>query len=216
MGAMTRLEKLFLGWVSLQNLPDTICSLPLSSLAIHACPALTSLPDNLGSLAHLETLVLVNLRNLSALPESVGNLQRLRSLQIESVRLLQLPESLCTGNVRHSLQKLYLRGCSELRRLPPQLAMLTRLEELEITGCPRLESLDPLFAPNPALGVTCSHASALSVNPAPAPPPDLAPRPPLDPAPASATVAPTAAAAGPTTACTHTDKASSGYHIGPQ
>ncbi|CAI5517683.1 unnamed protein product [Closterium sp. Naga37s-1] len=144
MGAMTRLEELFLRWGSLQTLPDTICSLPLSSLSIDACPALTSLPDNLGSLAHLETLALVNLRNLCALPESVGNLQRLRRLRIESVRLLQLPESLCTGSVRHRLEKLYLRGCSELRRLPPQLPMLTRLQELEITACPRLESLEPL------------------------------------------------------------------------
>ncbi|CAI5458560.1 unnamed protein product [Closterium sp. Yama58-4] len=197
MGGMVRLEALSLSGGSLQNLPATICSLPLSSLSIHACPALTSLPHDLGALLQLEALVLVGLRNLSALPESVGDLQRLGSLKIQQVGVLQLPESLCTGRVRHSLERLYLRDCSELRRLPAQLAMLTRLEELEITGCPRLESLEPLLAPHPASPVTCSLASAPSAYPA-APP---------DPAPASATVVPTATAAGPTaagptTACT--------------
>ncbi|CAI6002396.1 unnamed protein product [Closterium sp. NIES-65] len=168
-GAMTRLEKLLLRWVSIQSLPDTMCSFPLSSLSIQSCAALTSLPDNLGSLVQLETLVLERLPNLRALPESVGNLHRLWSLGIEQQVLLELPESLCTWSVRHSLALLFLRSCSELRRLPPQLAMLTRLEELEITGCPLLDSLEPLFAPNPPYALTFSLASALSVDSTPSP-----------------------------------------------
>ncbi|CAI5464475.1 unnamed protein product [Closterium sp. Yama58-4] len=168
-GDLQRLKSLKLERVDLLQLPETMCSLPLSSLSIYSCTALTSLPDNLGALVQLETLVLHYLRNLCALPESVGDLQRLRSLRIDEVHLQQLPESLCTRRVRHSLERLYLHGCSELRRLPSQLAMLTRLEELQITSCPRLQSLEPLFASDPALPVT-------------------------------------SAAAGPTTACTHTDR----------
>ncbi|CAI5537358.1 unnamed protein product [Closterium sp. Naga37s-1] len=195
MGAMLRLKALSLCCESLQSLPDTICCLPLSSLSL-SCPKITSLPDSLGALIQLETLKLQNLPKIGYLPESMGELQQLRSLEIDQLGLLrQLPESLCTGSVRHSLEQLYLRDCGELQQLPPQMAMRMRLEELEITWCTLLESLEPLLAPHPPLGVTASLASALSMAP------DLAPRPPLDPAPASATVAPTATAAGPTSAC---------------
>ncbi|CAI5955249.1 unnamed protein product [Closterium sp. NIES-64] len=160
--------------------------LRLKALSL-SCPEIDSLPDNLGALIQLETLKLENLPYLRCLPESMGELQRLRLLEIDQVGLRQLPESLCTGSMRHSLEKLYLRECIELKQLPPQLPMLTRLQDLEITFCQSVESLDPLLAPDPALGVTASFAAA----------PDIAPRPPLDPAPASATVAPTATAAGP-------------------
>ncbi|CAI5986972.1 unnamed protein product [Closterium sp. NIES-64] len=171
-GGLKQLRSLELNHVGLLQLPETIGSLTISSLSIHSCAALTSLPNNLGTLVQLETLKLHWLPNLCALPESVGTLQRLKTLRIEQVGLLELPESLCTGSVRHSLMRLHLCGCRELRRLPPQLAMLTRLEELD-TACTRLQSL-PLFAPHPALALTCSLASAT--------------------------------VAGPTTACTHTDK----------
>ncbi|CAI5507986.1 unnamed protein product [Closterium sp. Naga37s-1] len=151
-GAMVRLKSLSLSCRSIQSLPDAMCSLPLSSLSILSSPVITSLPENPGALVLLETLKLCNLPNLQYLPESVGDLQRLRSLEISQLGLLQLPEKLCTGSVRHSLEGLYLRDCSGLRQLPPQLAMLTRLEELEITSCSRLESLEPLLAPDYAAG----------------------------------------------------------------
>ncbi|CAI5993545.1 unnamed protein product [Closterium sp. NIES-65] len=146
-GAMVRLKSLSLSCKSIQSLPDAICSLPLSSLSILSSPVIASLPENLGALVLLETLKLCNLPNLQYLPESVGDLQQLRLLEISQLGLLQLPEELCTGSVRHSLEGLYLRDCSGLRQLPAQLAMLTRLEELEITSCSRLESLEPLLAP---------------------------------------------------------------------
>ncbi|CAI5532091.1 unnamed protein product [Closterium sp. Naga37s-1] len=186
-GDLKQLRSLELNHVGLLQLPETIGSLPISYLSIHSCAALTSLPNNLGTLVQLETLKLHWLPNLCALPESVGTLQRLKTLRIEQVGLLELPESLCTGSVRHSLMRLHLCGCRELRRLPPQLAMLTRLEELDMAACTRLQSLEPLFAPHPALALTCSLASGLSIDPAASP--DLVHSPPLDPAPASATIA---------------------------
>ncbi|CAI5457453.1 unnamed protein product [Closterium sp. Yama58-4] len=152
LGAMVRLKSLYLCCKSIQSLPDSICCLALSSLSILSSPVISSLPDNLGALVQLETLKLCNLPNLQYLPESMGDLPRLRSLEINQLGLLQLPEKLCTGSVRHSLEGLYLCECRELRQLPPQFGMLTRLEELDITSCSRLESLEPLLAPYPPMG----------------------------------------------------------------
>ncbi|CAI5967361.1 unnamed protein product [Closterium sp. NIES-65] len=211
-GALQQLQELRVAAGSaFQGLPDSIGSLTNLRSLTFTNPSLSHLPTSIGRLPHLQTLEiemeklewipdsfqhLTHLRSLSlhskcltrGVPEhSMGELQRLRLLEIDQVGLRQLPESLCTGSMRHSLEKLYLRECIELKQLPPQLPMLTRLQDLEITFCQSVESLDPLLAPDPALGVTASFAAA----------PDIAPRPPLDPAPASATVAPTATAAGP-------------------
>ncbi|CAI5458131.1 unnamed protein product [Closterium sp. Yama58-4] len=149
---LTRLRSLSLHSKCLTRVPEHVMGamLRLKALSL-SCPEIDSLPDNLGALVQLETLKLQDLPYLRCLPESMGELQRLRSLEINQVGMRQLPESLCTGSARHSLEKLYLRECRELKQLPPQLPMLTRLQDLEITFCRSVESLDPLFAPDPAL-----------------------------------------------------------------
>jgi Leucine-rich repeat (LRR) protein len=70
------------GQSSMQGLPAVVCELTaLETLAVQSC-GLGSLPDQIGSLANLKTLLLVNNKELRALPASLGRLQTLTTLDI--------------------------------------------------------------------------------------------------------------------------------------
>jgi Leucine-rich repeat (LRR) protein len=112
---------------------------------------LTTLPESIGELTSLQTLVL-NYNNLKTLPESFGNLSNLTRANLDHNRLVQLPESfgmltnlfslslenndltsLCKsfGNL-HALTRLYISH-NKLVQLPEYFGDLRSLRDLRIS-----------------------------------------------------------------------------------
>ncbi|GJP79714.1 hypothetical protein CLOP_g9915 [Closterium sp. NIES-67] len=153
-GAMTQLRTLSLCCTSLQGLPGSLCSLPLSSLSILSCHVATpsilaSLPEDFGALEKLETLRLEHLPNLKCLPESVGDLPRLRSTSSKFQHKAQQPQPQCSS-VQHkaqqpwglaSLTTLKLSYCPQISSLPEAISSLTALRSLTLDRMSGLTSL---------------------------------------------------------------------------
>ncbi|CAI5483808.1 unnamed protein product [Closterium sp. Yama58-4] len=149
MAGLTQLQSLSLHECNaLEILPESICFLPLSSLSISSCSSLNSLPHHIGALSHLLTLKLLYLDNIRALPESLSNLPQLKTLEMDLPTLQHLPERLCESSLSSSLEKLSLTNCYQLKKLPPSLYKLTRLESLHIESCSEINSLKPLTPAN--------------------------------------------------------------------
>src|SRR6266699_1816894 len=91
--------------------------------------ALTSLPESLGQLTHLQRLDVTG-NQLTALPESLGNLLHLKKLFLDENQLAALPESL--GNLLH-LEEMHADR-NQLTTLPATLSQLTNLETLRVYG----------------------------------------------------------------------------------
>lgn len=123
-----------------RELPEALFRMPsLTSLSIHCCPQLTSLPLPLPALRSLRHLRLINCEALVTLPESLGQLPHLESLDIAFCsRLRSLPESL--GSL-HQLRAVTLVQCSVLGALPDSLGGLHSLEELLMFECGGLREL---------------------------------------------------------------------------
>ena len=98
------------------------------ALSVRYC-ALTSLPESLGQLTHLQHLDVTG-NQLTALPESLGNLLHLKKLYVDENQLMALPESL--GNLLH-LEEMHADR-NQLTALPATLCQLTNLETLRVYG----------------------------------------------------------------------------------
>ena len=126
---------------SLDLLPDRFnCLTSLKSLKIGDFHETLNTFPSLGLHPYLENLELYGWANLNSLPEEIQNFTALKFLEITGFdRMEALPEWL--GNL-YSLQKLYVKDCKNLTRLPTEQAMqcLTKLEKLKIYGCPILDS----------------------------------------------------------------------------
>ncbi|KAH0720779.1 hypothetical protein KY290_005761 [Solanum tuberosum] len=97
-----------------------------------------ALPHRFGNFTSLERLLIVRCKRLQHLNFSDA-MPKLRHLRIQDCPLL---EALSDGLGKLvSLQELYLRNCEKLEQLPSRDAMrrLTKLWNLEIKGCPKLE-----------------------------------------------------------------------------
>ena len=92
-------------------------------------PQSTELPETLGQLTQLRSLVLSN-NQLNGLPESLGQLTQLTELRISYNQLTRLPESL--GQLTQ-LQELDLSK-NQLTTLPESLGQLTQLQWLNLSG----------------------------------------------------------------------------------
>src|SRR6266581_2647024 len=89
------------------------------AISLRYC-ALTSLPESLGQLTHLQRLDVTG-NQLTALPESLGNLLHLKKLFLDENQLAALPESL--GNLLH-LEEMHADR-NQLTTLPATLSQLT-------------------------------------------------------------------------------------------
>lgn len=151
-------------WGLLDSVPFDLSEAPqLTWLSINC--NLSTLPENLGQLAHLKALDVSNnqlsavpdnlgrLRNLhsldvsnnllSSVPESLGQMRQLRSLDLSSNKLATLPESL--GHLAQ-LQFLYVSN-NQLTKLPKSLGKMGQLRSLyasnnQLTALP--ETIDQL------------------------------------------------------------------------
>ena len=108
-----RLEKLDLNYNENVIMP-TFCNFRLDSL-----------PDNIGALDSLRTLIVKN-NQITTLPESIGDLGILEKLILESNRLISLPESI--GNLKN-LEILYALH-NQITSLPDSFTDLENLKVL--------------------------------------------------------------------------------------
>ncbi|KAK9088547.1 hypothetical protein Scep_027629 [Stephania cephalantha] len=82
----------------------------------------------------LQFLEIINCDGLKSLPEELGNLATLKSLYIYDYHeLVSVPQLIC-------LEALSITECSELVSMP-QLELMTSLEDLSISKCPKLKFL---------------------------------------------------------------------------
>ena len=94
---------------------------------------LTSLPNNIGDLNHLEELKLTSCQHLTNLPEEIGKLKNLRKLVCTDCKSLNsLPKNI--GNLEN-LEHLKLSKCYSLKRIPPTISKLKKLKVLELKDC---------------------------------------------------------------------------------
>jgi Leucine-rich repeat (LRR) protein len=90
-------------------------------------PHLRSLPANIGSLSHLEALLLSGCSRLSQLPDSISSLANLQTLDMSwCVALQQVPGSIAS---LPSLKVLDVRGCIALKQLPESISRLSSLRQ---------------------------------------------------------------------------------------
>ncbi|KAL6143508.1 hypothetical protein ACLB2K_054203 [Fragaria x ananassa] len=118
LSCLARLEDLRLGpfWEDLDSFPDfQVPSQQLVSLRLIGWPKLKSLPQKVQHLTSLTRLDISSFKGVETLPEWLGNLA--------------------------SLVELRIWECENLKYLPSLEAMqrLTKLQRLEVTGCPLLE-----------------------------------------------------------------------------
>lgn len=97
---------------------------------------ITQVPTSLGRLTNLEELYLYS-GKFSLVPDEIGNLPCLKTLVIRSAEVTKLPRSI--GKLTN-LKKLQIE--SGINQLPPEIGLLTQLEELELWNT-NLETLPP-------------------------------------------------------------------------
>ncbi|XP_024168266.1 disease resistance protein RUN1 isoform X2 [Rosa chinensis] len=133
------LERLILeGCTSLVDIHPSIAHLErLTCLNLKDCRSLESLPSKLETKC-LRIFVLSGCSKVKKIPDFVGCMEGLLELYLDETAIEQLPISvrLLTG-----LILLNLRDCKNLKRLPRDIGNLKSLKRLNICGCSKLETL---------------------------------------------------------------------------
>jgi len=128
-------EELDLSRYRLTSLPNCIGQLKSLKTLIAFDSRLQSLPDSIGNLTNLEELHLSHNR-LETLPASIEGLTNLRRLNVSNNRLTQLPNSI--GNLPN-LQVIQAAN-TRLTSLPESIGNLPQLREVYVGNC-RLTTL---------------------------------------------------------------------------
>ena len=123
---------------SLVSLPDSLGELSsLRSLLIQSNNSLTSLPNSLGKRSNLLKLKIKYNQSLVSLPDSLGELSNLHDLEIAPSQLTSLPNTLGELSNLHTLEI----SSNMLTSLPDTLGKLSNLHTLKITYSRELASL---------------------------------------------------------------------------
>ncbi|CAI5955631.1 unnamed protein product [Closterium sp. NIES-64] len=178
--SVTSLERLQISYCGeLKRFPDSIAELlpRLRELTVSRCEAFEELPEGFCSLEHLETLSVIECDfEFRSLPENIGRLTALKTLVLDHLPLASLPASvassapwrpsscsratqsascqqvfccltalttLCLGRVAlpadigrlSNLHSLLVRDSLEHWHLPPSLSEITSLTRLELDEC---------------------------------------------------------------------------------
>ncbi|CAI5469232.1 unnamed protein product [Closterium sp. Yama58-4] len=129
---------IFTKCVYLRELPDPLSALTaLKTLCLADCPLLI-LPDDIGALTNLHTLYLKSYRARETLPPSFTRLASLTRLELHECELTELPHAI--GEMSRLLE-LYLLSCPRIQRLPESVAALPNLEVLVVDKCNSLFSV---------------------------------------------------------------------------
>ncbi|XP_004289193.1 PREDICTED: TMV resistance protein N-like [Fragaria vesca subsp. vesca] len=143
------------GCTNLLSIPSILCSslTSLKFLCLSLCSSMDNLPDNIGSLEHLEELdaclelpnKFSGLRSLTtlnlggcnlaegAIPDDIGHLFSLQSLDLSENDFFTIPESISQLS---ELTEISLFKCSNLQSLPKDLP--SSLRNVNLRGCPML------------------------------------------------------------------------------
>ncbi|CAK9200268.1 unnamed protein product [Sphagnum troendelagicum] len=146
-GELSKLKVLRLrGCSTLRTLPSSIGALKaLQDLDLAYCFMLEALPNSIGNLSNLKSLYLNYCKSLKELPMTFGNLQNLRGLWAEGASFFRLPNSfshlLNLEAPCKLLERLVLRDCIALERLPENIGELSKLKVLRLRGCSTLRTL---------------------------------------------------------------------------
>lgn len=140
-----------------RSLAGTITCIPLSfapllqaltKLTMYGCHALIELPENIGKLSSLETLLLSH-APLKQLPDSIGELRSLKVLFLGYLSSIEtLPSTL--GSLA-TLTELKIVECDALTAVPDSLSNLVALETFKCWHSTRVEQLPASFAGMKAL-----------------------------------------------------------------
>ncbi len=131
----------------LKSVPDWVgelkflTTLDINGLSAHSGwdnSSVVALPESMGDIATLKTLILVGLQGLRALPQSVGKLSSLQIFKIDQCGLTAMPTSF--GRMT-ALTLLHIAKCSELEELPADIGKLSMLKELMISSNPQVQEL---------------------------------------------------------------------------
>jgi len=122
------IDRLMITDSNLTTLPESIGNLKKLETVIIVRDNLTSIPYNIKYLTNLRILIL-NYNNIIRLPDTIGSLTNLQTLSIDNNNLIRLPESI--GNLSN-LKIIKLRY-NRLTSLPDTIGNLQNLEELDIS-----------------------------------------------------------------------------------
>ncbi|XP_011011370.1 PREDICTED: putative disease resistance protein RGA3 isoform X7 [Populus euphratica] len=146
-GCLECLQTLFIVWCeNLENLCEDMQGLKsLRKLFIAKCHGLISLPRSIKCLTTLEEFCIIDCEKLDLITIEEEKGKKIQSLSL-SLRIvifeelpatLALPEQLLQG-CAESLQTFIIRGCPNIEEMPECISNLNKLQNLEITRCPRL------------------------------------------------------------------------------
>ncbi|KAL5554511.1 hypothetical protein UlMin_041912 [Ulmus minor] len=121
---------------SLPKLPRNIEVLELDYSGIEQIPS-----SSIEGLYSLQLLSLSCCKSLESLPSNI-NLKSLEELNLVQTSIKELPSTI--ENLI-GLRYLYLGSCEHLEFIPKTLCKLTRLQELSLCGCSKLESFPMLL-----------------------------------------------------------------------
>ena len=121
--------KLNLSDMKLTSLPESLGQLTQLQTLVLSSNQLKSLPEWLSQFKHLETLDLF-CNDITVLPDWIGKLTKLRTLDLHCAHVKYLPESLADLT---QLRKLEI-GYSRLEEVPEWLGRLSQLESLSLAG----------------------------------------------------------------------------------
>ncbi|GJP41207.1 hypothetical protein CLOM_g881, partial [Closterium sp. NIES-68] len=99
----------------------------LRTLSIYECNYLTRLPESLASLSLLEMLKSSTCSRFENLPNNLGHLPALRTLILDELNISNLSDSLC--HLR-SLKTFFFIHCTVIQQLPEAFSKLTSLETI--------------------------------------------------------------------------------------
>ncbi|XP_039164832.1 disease resistance protein RUN1-like [Eucalyptus grandis] len=128
-GSFKSLTKLYLSNTSIKELPEFIGSMEaLETLIIVGCQLLYHIPNSIGNLASLSVFY-INNSPLREIPDSIGKLQSLVELDLSRTRITKLPESI--GNLQN-LRELNIKT-TPMTELPESIGNLQSLVELDLS-----------------------------------------------------------------------------------
>ncbi|XP_034898984.1 putative disease resistance protein RGA1 [Populus alba] len=137
---------LIFGCENLENLCEDMQGLrSLRKLVIHHCDSLISLPRSIKCLTTLEELFIIDCEELDLMTIEKKNEEKIQPLS-RSLRIVMfdnlpstiaLPEQFLQGSAE-SLQTFIIKKCSSIGEMPECISNLKKLQNLEISDCPRL------------------------------------------------------------------------------
>ncbi|XP_034898934.1 disease resistance protein RGA2 isoform X1 [Populus alba] len=146
-GCLECLQALYIdGCENLENLCEDMQGLrSLRRLVIAGCDSLISLPRSIKCLTTLEELFIINCEELDLMTIEEEIEEKIQPLSL-SLRIVMfeylpatiaLPEQFLQGSAE-SLQTFIIRDCPNIEEIPDCIGNLKKLQNLEISDCPRL------------------------------------------------------------------------------